>query len=496
MAESLSQNQIEEVGRRVHPDVFAEWASDGKFKPFAYQRFFARKIAKAIAGGSGRIIINCPSRHGKSEMCSRWLPIWFIDNCPQKKIALVSYGSELAVKWGREVRNEFDQNQKLLTRLREDSKAADRWNTPEGGGMLSTGIGGPIIGFGGDVVIIDDPHKDWNEAHSTTYRQRVIDWFGSTLYSRVEPKGTIILVMQRMHPEDLAGFLMEIHSDVWDVVSLPAIAEKNDIMGRSEGEALCPERYTSEALKAIQAGMTLGAWEAMFQQRPEEKLSGRAYANFNPAVHEDKTLQLREDLPLQLAFDFNVNPGIHLEVGQYDTIRDMFTAVHEIHGPRMKTGAAMDAFKSLYGKLGKKWTEVQVYGDRSGRTENTTTTITDYHIIGDKLRDMGFKVHMRVPQANPPVKERLISFNDALMDSSGEIHFKVNPFGCPRLVVDLKRVKEDEDGLIDKSDDNLTHPSDACGYQIHAQRRIHKLQRREGQVMTVPRDYRPSYAGK
>lgn len=351
--------------------------------------------------------------------------------------------------------------------------------------MIAVGVGGSVIGFGANLCVVDDPHQDWTQAHSVTYRQRVVDWFGSTLYSRIEPNGTIVLLMQRFHPEDLSGFLIDHHSDKWDVVSLPAIAEAGDIMGRPVGAALCPERYDVAALESFRNGMTLGAWDAMFQQRPEDATSGRAYANFNPAVHEDKSLELRETLPLQLSFDFNVNPGLHVLVGQYDTLIDQFTAVHEIHGPRMKTAPAMQAFESLLKKIGKKWSEVHIYGDRSGRTENTTTTITDYQIICDKIIAMGMKPMMRVPSANPPVKERLMTFNDALRDSSGEIHYRVHPQNCPRLVIDLKRVKEDEEGLIDKDDDALSHASDAEGYRVYAQRRIHKLERRVGQIHLV-----------
>lgn len=477
-----------EENHRLYPDTFTQWASDGKFIPFPYQQFFARKIARAIAKGSGRLIINLPSRHGKSEMCSRWLPTWFLDNRPTRKVILTSYGAELAERWGREVRNGFEQNPRLYTRLREDSKAANRWNTPEGGGMLAVGVNGAVVGFGGDLIVIDDPHKDWNEAHSQTYRKRVIEWFGSTLYSRLEPGGTIVLLMQRLHPEDLSGFLIEHHKDPWEVIRLPAIAELKDPMGRPPGDALCPERYDVDALHRIREGMTADAWASMFQQAPDTFAIGRSYHPFSPAIHEDKTLDLRPDLPLQLAFDFNVNPGLHVLIGQYDTRADIFTAVHEIHGPRMKTKPAMDAFAKLVEKWrgeGKRWAEVHVFGDRSGKTENTTTVLTDYHIIGDAIRAMGMRPLMRVPNANPPVKERVETFNDALMDAKGEAHYRVHPLNCKRLIVDLKYMRDDEDGLPDKTDDNLSHASDAEGYRIFAQRRIRKIERRPGAVFMM-----------
>lgn len=473
-----------EIARRTLPDVFAEYASRGAFKPFVYQRFIARKIARAIARGGGRLIVNLPSRHGKSELCSHWLPTWFVDNRPDKRIILSSYGAELAQHWGRIVRNEFDRNDLLITHLRDDSKAANRWNTPEGGGMLAVGVGGPVVGFGGDLIVIDDPHKDWKEAHSRVFRNRVIEWFGSTLYSRQEPNATIVLLMQRMHPEDLSGYLISEHSDPWEIVKLPAMAEANDAMSRQLGDPLCPERYDRAALDRIKAGMTLAAWSAMFQQNPDEYASGRAYSHYEPAKHDDKTLRLLPGLPLQLSFDFNVNPGCHVLVGQYDPRADRFTACHEIFGPRMKTAAAMDEFQKLIAAQPHKWKEAFVFGDRSGKTENTTTTDTDYKIILNKLHQMGISGRMRVPDANPPVKERMEAFNDAMCDAKGEIHYKLNPATCPRLAKDLKFVKEDEDGLLDKTDEDLTHASDAEGYRIIRQRPIRReLQRRQGEVI-------------
>jgi hypothetical protein len=469
---------------RTCPDLFAYHISGQKFKAYNYQRLIAREVVNAVNSGNGRIIINIPSRHGKSQFCSHWLPTWFIDCFPSLTVGLTSYGAELAENFGRGVRNEFENNPLLLTRLRQDSKAANRWNTPDGGGMLAVGVGGSILGRGINLGIIDDPHKDWNEANNPTYRRRVIDWFGSTYYSRLEPDATIVLLMQRMHPEDLTGWLLAEHKDPWKLFRLPALAEKNDLMGRPEGAALCPQRYDEDALKRIRGGMSAQAWEAMFQQRPEAFGIGTAY-RYRPEIHEDKSIELRPDLPLQISFDFNVNPGVHLLVGQYDRRTDQFTACHEIFGPRLKTRGAMESFGHLYRKIqaaGKRWTTIQVYGDRSGNTENTTTATTDYQIIAEQLREMGLTPQMRVPDANPPIKARLETFNDALQDANGDVHYKVHPQNCPRLVRDLKFVKEDEDGLIDKTDDDYTHPSDAEGYRIFVQRPIHRAERAPARV--------------
>jgi hypothetical protein len=231
-----------EVYARTNPARFARHVSGGGWQPFPYQTFIARLISQAVSRGGGRLVVNLPSRHGKSELCSHWTPAWFIDSFPQKRVILASYGAELAENWGRTVRNEFDQNPNILTPLREDSQAVNRWNTPDGGGMLAVGVGGSVIGFGGDLIVVDDPHKDWAEAHSPSIREKTVQWFKSTLYSRLEPGGTIVLLQQRLHEEDLSGYLIERHSDPWQVVRLPALAEPGDPLDRKPGEALCPER--------------------------------------------------------------------------------------------------------------------------------------------------------------------------------------------------------------------------------------------------------------
>lgn len=459
------------IGSRADPGTFGQYASGGRWVPYSYQRYIARRIASARARGDGRLIVNLPSRHGKSELCSLWTPAWLIDSLPEQKVILASYGAELAENWGRAVRNEFDQNLRLMTPLRDDSQAANRWNTPEGGGMLAVGVGGSVIGFGGDLILVDDPHKDWAEAHSVTIRDRTVDWFGSTLYSRLEPHGTIVVLQQRLNEEDLSGYLIEKHADPWEVIRLPALAEEGDLLGRKPGQALCPQRYDETALAQIRRGMNPLAWDAMYQQRPLGVGSGRVYHRFTPDANEDKTLRLRHDLPLQMSLDFNVNPGMHVEIGQYDSRIDCFSCVHEIHGPRMKLEPALTAFERLVKDVGGfRWPRLEVYGDATGSSERAETTESAYAVVRRRLDATGWRYTMHVPAANPPIIDRVAAFNDALKDGDGQVHYKVNPLNCPRLMADLKWLKEDEQGLIDKKDAKLSHGSDAEGYRVWKQR--------------------------
>jgi hypothetical protein len=410
-----------------------------------------------------------------------------LDNRPDQRVIVTSHGAELAAHWGRTVRNELEANSRLKVKLREDSKAANRWNTPEGGGMVTAGVGGGITGFRANLILVDDPHPTWEASQSPTHRRQVNEWFAGTLADRGEPGASIVLLMHRWHEDDLAGFLIAQHPDRWQVIRMPALAETGDPLGRNPGEALCPERYTAEELEETRADVGAIVFDAKYQQNPQSVGGGRAYPSHVPAVHEDKGLVLRPDLPLQLSFDFNVNPGVHCIVGQYDTRADLFTAVHEVYGPRLKTRPVMAELKKLVARIGGwRWPEVQVFGDRNGRTEHTTTDATDYQIIAEELASAGVRYRLRVQTNNPPIKRRMTSFNESLRDGRGGVHYKVNPVNCPRLCRDLRNVKEDENGLIDKSNPDLTHPSDAEGYRVTYLRPVTDIPHRTGRPATVP----------
>lgn len=246
---------------------YAYIASGRKWKPYRALRYIADIVQEAVIKGGGRLIINIPPRHGKSELISHWLPVWLLDWYPQKKIILTSYGDTLAGDYGRIVRDEFHGNDQTWSKIGAKDKATD-WRTTYGGGMRTAGIGGPILGFGADVAIIDDPYKNREEAYSETNRRSVEQWFQTTFYSRLEPDATVIMIMQRWHEDDLAGYLMQKHSDKWRQVRLPAIAEEDDELGRRPGEALIPERFNEKTLARIRPGVTSIPWASMFQQRP------------------------------------------------------------------------------------------------------------------------------------------------------------------------------------------------------------------------------------
>jgi len=254
---------------RFLPHTLAERLSGGKWNSYEYLKRISHMVVESISTGSGRLIVSLPPRHGKSELLSHWVPVWFLETWPGANVILTSYEADFAASWGRKVRDTIQANQKELSvRVSELSSSASRWNTVQGGGMVTAGVGGPITGRGGDLIIVDDPIKNWMDAQSETVRRSLVDWFYSTLYTRADPGATIVVIQTRWHILDLAGELLARNPVDWKEVKLPAIAEVNDPLGRQPGEALCPERFSVEALLKIKESMGTMMFSALYQQSP------------------------------------------------------------------------------------------------------------------------------------------------------------------------------------------------------------------------------------
>ncbi len=237
------------------------------------------------------LIVEMPPRSGKSEHVSKYGTAWYAGTFPEKRVILTSYESTFAEKWGRDARNLLDEFGPRLfgVRVAQDSSAASRWGIQgHAGGMVAVGMGGALTGRGGDLIVIDDPLKNWEEAQSATNREKQWDWYRSTLRTRLEPAGSIILIMTRWHEEDLAGKLLaqsaeDSEADQWEAIRLPALAEPDpdeevvdwdewrDRLGRRRGQALWPARFPKSVLRQTQQSVGPIIWEAMYQQRPTRR---------------------------------------------------------------------------------------------------------------------------------------------------------------------------------------------------------------------------------
>lgn len=460
----------DEVVLRAVPHLFAQWVTRDRlpalrFRCFRHIELLGERIAEAVAKGRGRLIINLPPQHGKSWFLSRWLPTWYLEHRPEKRVIMASYSKDLIRAHSRAVRDEFMRSEgKVRTRLSLDSQAANRWNTRAGGGLYATTIGGQISGFSGDLMLVDDPYKGWKEAWSSTVRKSVQDWFDAELYTRRQEETTIIVLHTRWHPDDLTSYLLKKHPDDWQLIRLPAIAEDHDPMGRAAGEPLCPELHSLDDLLAGRSSQAI--WDAVYQQDPRGLGDSLLYKHFSDR-NIDRSVEMVDGLPLHLSMDFNVRPGMHAEIGQHLEHQDMITAVHELHGPGWDVRRLMQEFADWFQREGgrDRWPEIHIFGDSSGRARTMTTSDSCYDLVIARLRRMNVPYRIRVPRQAPSVRDSVDDFNEALRDMDDRVHYLVHP-RCERLLVDLQTLPPDEHGHPDKTDPDLSHASDAERYRV------------------------------
>jgi len=234
-----------------------------------HHKIMADAFERVAAGTLKRLIINMPPRHTKSEFASFLLPSWFLGKFPEKKIIQTAHTAELSTGFGRKVRNlvSSEHYSKVFdTKLSRDSKAAGRWNTNKGGDYFAIGVGGAVTGKGADLLIIDDPHSEQEaKQNNPAIFDGVYEWYTSGPRQRLQPGGTIILVMTRWGKKDLTGRLLaqqgsDIMSDQWEVVEFPAILPSD--------KPLWPEFWEKDALLGIKASLPVGKWNAQWQQTP------------------------------------------------------------------------------------------------------------------------------------------------------------------------------------------------------------------------------------
>lgn len=238
------------------------------------------KMAKAferVANGEcKRLIINMPPRHTKSEFASYLLPAWFFGKFPGKKVIQTSHTAELAVGFGRKVRNLVDStNYKRIfpaLDLQSDSKAAGRWNTNFGGEYFAIGVGGAVTGKGADILIIDDPHSEQEAAMAQTNPEiydKTYEWYTSGPRQRLQPGGSIVVVMTRWSKKDLTGQVVKAAAqrsgEEWEVIEFPAILPS--------GKPLWPEFWALKELQALKEELPNAKWQAQYMQQPTSDVS-------------------------------------------------------------------------------------------------------------------------------------------------------------------------------------------------------------------------------
>ena len=261
------------------PILLAKAITDNKYKSPNHIKYLERNILQALAQGKARVIINMPPRHGKSELLSKYLPAWYLLNFPDNRIILTSYEATFAQSWSRKIRDiiaEYGTALNGITLDPNNSGVSGFSIAGHSGGLQSAGAGGAITGKGADLVIIDDPIKNDAEANSPTIRENIWEWFRSTVFTRLEPSGSILLIMTRWHEDDLCGrIIKELNeSGEWQIISLAAIAELNCPLGLQKGEALWEARFTAIQLENIRKNIGNYWFESLYQQRPAQAEGG------------------------------------------------------------------------------------------------------------------------------------------------------------------------------------------------------------------------------
>ena len=232
----------------------------------SHHKIIAEKFNDIANGKIKRLIINMPPRHTKSEFASNLLPAWMVGRKPDLKIIQTTHTTELAIRFGRKAKTLIDSpeyQQIFKTRLREDSQAAGKWETEQGGEYYAAGVGSAITGRGADLLIIDDPHSE-QDALNAAALEKAYEWYTSGPRQRLQPGGAIVVVMTRWSTKDLTGALMksqkEIKSDKWEVVEFPAIMPS--------GEPVWPEFWKLEELEGVKASLSVPKWNAQWMQDP------------------------------------------------------------------------------------------------------------------------------------------------------------------------------------------------------------------------------------
>ena len=237
-----------------------------------HHAIMADAFERVAKGELKRLIVNMPPRHTKSEFASYLFPAWFLGRYPEKKIIQTAHTAELAVGFGRKVRNLINQEdfQGVFPgiSLSSDSKAAGRWNTNKRGDYFAIGVGGAVTGKGADVLIIDDPHSEQEAAlgaYNPEVYDKVYEWYTSGPRQRLQPGGAIIVVMTRWSVRDLTGQIMKSATqregaDDWEIIEFPAIMPS--------GDPLWPEFWPLEQLESLRAELPLSKWSAQYQQDP------------------------------------------------------------------------------------------------------------------------------------------------------------------------------------------------------------------------------------
>lgn len=451
------------------------------------------KIAKALdkfyKGEIKRLMIYCPPQHAKSTLTSQLFPAYALGKNPNLKIILGSYSASLAEGMNKIVQRHLStpEYQELFPGTKLPSSGAggtyvcnaEQFDIVGKDGYLkAVGVGGSTTGKPADIFIIDDPHKDREEAKSALISQKVWEWYTDVVYTRLHNNSGVLLIQTRWDDMDLAGRLLkqmeeaqqrgDENYDKWEILCFPAIKENdsNPDDPRQVGEALWPEKHDINRLRTIQS-QSLRTFQSLYQQNPVPvQAGGECYKDFSGQANVGDYVSAIVDglpnpwkydpgLPLHVSFDFNVNPYMTAGVYQHHKtmVGDMpyyrVVKIEEIclRSPHNRTRGVCAHLRAKYGPVHKS--TMYIYGDPNGRKESTNTEQghNDYLVIRTELKR--FNPKFRVATKAPAVSTRIGFMNAIFSFAMPELEYYIDK-KCTNTINDYQYIKEESDGTKQK----------------------------------------------
>jgi len=360
---------LEEIRQaRAYADFsyFMDYDSGYQDKPGKHLDVLDKALQDVSEGKIKRLIVAMPPRHGKSERVSKKFPAWHVGRNPGDEIILASYSIDLSRGFSRIARDTLMSHYSVFgVRVDPQNQSAESWGI-EGyrGGVTAAGVGGPITGRGAKIAIVDDPVKNSEEANSEVMRDKIWEWYQSTLYTRLTPDGRIIIVMTRWHEDDLVGRLLKkereeieegTHTgDRWTVINFPAIAEDDDYLGRKPGEPLWPEfGFDLQRLTKIKQDVGSYVFNALYQQRPSAAEGAMFRRQWWQYYETDPRLIQFDEMIQSWDCTFKDSDGSDYVVGQVWGRKGADKYLVDQVRDRMDITATMDAIRNMSAKWPK-----------------------------------------------------------------------------------------------------------------------------------------------
>ena len=255
------------LDRREARRSMSAWSRLCGFEPAKHHSYLIRELEAVVRGEINRLAIFLPPGSAKSTYASVLFPPWFLAQKPNSAILVCSHSADLAESFGRRSRNLIIDKEKVLGySLTEDSQAAGKWATTNGGEFFCAGVGGRIAGRRADLALIDDPVGSKEDAYSEVSREHNWSWFNFDFRTRLKPNAPVVLVQTRWHEDDLAGRILAKEGSEWTVINIPLIALQNDPIGRLPGEVLWPEYFNDKLVS--DARKDVDVFQCLYQQDP------------------------------------------------------------------------------------------------------------------------------------------------------------------------------------------------------------------------------------